>query len=73
VRRCLEAGLVEGRNLAVDGTLVGANASQQSRVPRERLVEVAKLSRTVQEYLSELERQNPVTDSEESRKFQEKV
>src|SRR6202162_987437 len=33
VRRCLEAGLVEGRNLAVDGTLVRANASQQSRVP----------------------------------------
>jgi transposase len=73
VRRCLEAGLVEGRNLAVDGTLVGANASQQSRVSRERLVEVAKLSRTVQEYLTELERQNPVTDSEESRKLQEKV
>jgi transposase len=73
VRRCLEAGLVEGRKLAVDGTLVGANASQQSRVPRERLVEVAKLSRTVQEYLTELERQNPVTDSEESRKIQEKV
>jgi IS5 family transposase len=40
VRRCLEAGFVEGRNLAVDGTLVGANASQQSRVPRERLGEV---------------------------------
>ena len=73
VRRCLKAGFVEGRNLAVDGTLVGANASQQSRVPRERLVEMAKLSRTVQEYLTELERQNPVTDSEESRKLQEKV
>ena len=73
VRRCLEAGFVEGRNLAVDGTLVGANASQQSRVPRERLVEVAKFSGTVQEYLAELERQNPVADSEESRKLQERV
>src|SRR5437899_5904651 len=31
VRRCLEVGLVEGKNLAVDGTLVGANAGQQSR------------------------------------------
>src|SRR6516162_6726113 len=41
VHRCLEAGLVEGRNLAVDGTLVGADASQQSRVPRERLAEIA--------------------------------
>jgi hypothetical protein len=65
VRRCLEAGLVEGRNLAVDGTLVGANASQQSRVPREQLAEVAQVSRTVQQYLAELEQQNPVADSEE--------
>jgi transposase len=73
VRRCLEAGFVEGRNVAVDGTLVGANASQQSRVPRERLVEAAKISRTVQEYLTELERQNPVADSEGSMKLQEKV
>jgi transposase len=65
VRRCLEAGLVEGQNLAVDGTLVGANASQQSRVPREHLAEVALGSRTVQQYLAELEQQNPVADSEE--------
>ncbi len=65
VHRCLEAGLVEGRNLAVDGTLVGANASNQSRVPREKLVEVAQVSRTVEEYLTELEQQNPVADQEE--------
>ncbi len=62
VQLCLEAGLVEGRNLAVDGTLVGANASPQSRVPQKRLVEVAQVSRTVQEYLQELEQENPVTD-----------
>jgi hypothetical protein len=48
----------------VDGTLVAANASNQSRVPREKLVEVAQISRTVQEYLTELERQNPVADPE---------
>ena len=65
VHRCLKAGLVEGRNLAVDGTLVGANASNRSRVPREKLVEVAQVSRTVQEYLAELEQQNPVADQEE--------
>src|SRR5271165_6665386 len=46
VRRCLEAGLVEGQNLAVDGTLVGANASQQSRVRREQLQAAAQVSRT---------------------------
>jgi transposase len=73
VRRCLETGLVEGQNLAVDGTLVGANASNQSRVPREKLVEVAQISRTVQEYLTELERQNPVADPEERRTAQEMV
>ena len=60
VRRCLQAGLVEGKNLAVDGTLVEANASPQSRVPREKLKEVVPLSRSVQEYLSELEETNPV-------------
>jgi transposase len=64
VRRCLEAGLVEGQNLAVDGTMVGANASRQSRVPREQLKEAAQVSRTVREYLAELEQVNPVSDAE---------
>ena len=40
VRRCLEAGLVEGKNLAVDGTMLGTNASRQSRVRCEQLPEV---------------------------------
>ena len=64
VQRCVEAGLVEGQNLAVDGTLVRANASQQSRVPREQLKEAAQVSRTVREYLAELEQVNPVCDTE---------
>jgi len=64
VRRCLEAGLVEGQHLAVDGTMVGANASRQSRVPREQLQEAAQVSRTVREYLAELEQVNPVSDAE---------
>ena len=64
VRRCLEAGLAEGQNLAVDGTIVGANASRQSRVPREQLKEAAQVSRTVREYLTELEQVNPVSDAE---------
>ena len=64
VRRCLAAGLVEGQNLAVDGTIVGANASRQSRVPREQLQKVAQLSQTVREYLAELEQVNPVSDAE---------
>jgi len=62
VRRCLEAGLVEGKRLTVDGTAVRANASSQSRIPREELGEMAKLSRTVREYLEEVAQENPVGD-----------
>src|SRR5215470_1463315 len=62
VRRCLAAGLVEGRHLTVDGTMVYANASPQRRVAREQLAEVAQVSRTVPEYLADLERQNPVAE-----------
>src|SRR6516162_10617352 len=52
VSRCLEVGLVEGKNLAVDGTLVSADASRQSRIGRELLPEVAQISHTVREYLA---------------------
>ena len=55
VRRCVQAGLVEGKDLAVDGTMVEANASSQSRVRR-----------TAREYLSELEKSNPVSDAKMS-------
>lgn len=58
--------MVEGRELAVDGTLVAANASQRSRLPREQLAEKAYLSRTVREYLAEWEQENPVAESEAS-------
>jgi transposase len=64
VRRCLEAGLVEGKRTTVDGTAVRANASPQSRVLRQELGEVAKLSKTVREYLAEVEQENPATDPE---------
>jgi transposase len=64
VRRCLEAGLVAGKNLAGDGTLVAADASRQSRVRREQLKEAAPISQTVREFLAELEELNPVSDAE---------
>ena len=35
-------------------------------VPRERLAEAAQVSRTVQQYLAELEQQNPLADPEET-------
>jgi transposase len=63
VRRCLSVGLVEGQNLAVDGTLVQTNASPGSRIAREKLQDTAQVSRTVEKYLSELEEANPVCEA----------
>ena len=65
VRRCLEAGLVEGKRLTVDGTVVTANASPQRGTEPERLGEVAKVSRTVRDYLADLARENPVSEDKE--------
>lgn len=62
VRHCMEAGLVEGESFSVDGSFIEADASRKSRVARDELEEVAKVSRTVREYLSELEAENPVAD-----------
>jgi hypothetical protein len=54
VQRCIDAGMVKGERFSVDGTIVAANASGKSRIPREQLAEAAVVSRTVQEYLEEL-------------------
>lgn len=62
VRQCMEVGLVEGKQLSVDGTFVEANAAKESRVPREQLTEAAKVHRTVRQYLEEVEEQNPVEE-----------
>ena len=47
--QCLEVGLVRGDKLSVDGTFVEANASKESRIPREQLAEAAQVNRTVRE------------------------
>ena len=70
VAQCLAVGLVRGDKLSVDGTFVEANASKESRIPREQLTEAAQVNRTVREYLAELEAQNPV---EEPTHSQDKV
>ncbi|MGA8149382.1 MAG: IS1182 family transposase, partial [Terriglobales bacterium] len=62
VARCLEAGLVQGNNLSVDGSFVEANASKESRIPREQLVEAAQVNHSVRQYLVELEQQNPTDE-----------
>ena len=62
VARCLEAGLVQGDHLSVDGSFIEANANKGSRIPREQLAEVAQVNQTVRQYLVELEEQNPVEE-----------
>jgi transposase len=62
VARCLEAGLVQGDNLSVDGSFVEANASKETRIPRAQLVEAAQVKQTVRQYLVELEQQNPTEE-----------
>ena len=56
VAQCLEVGLVRGDKLSVDGTFVEANASKESRIPREQLAQAAQVYRTVREWLAELDR-----------------
>ncbi len=62
VKQCVEVGLVQGKHLSVDGSFVEANASKQSRIPREQLAEVAQVNQTVRQYLVDLEQQNPVEE-----------
>jgi hypothetical protein len=59
VRQCIEVGLVQGKQLSVDGSFVEANASKESRIPREQLAEAAQVDQTVRQYLLEVEEQNP--------------
>ena len=60
VRKCVDVGLVQGERLSVDGTVIAANASSKSRVTRQQLPEAAKVSRTLRDYLAEIEVTNPV-------------
>ncbi len=64
VQQCVNVGLVQGERLSVDGTVIAADASSKSRVSREQLPEAAKVSRTLREYLTEVETANPTPASE---------
>jgi transposase len=60
VARCVEAGLVKGEHMSVDGSFIQANADHHSRIPREQLAEAAQVNHTVREYVAELEKENSV-------------
>ncbi len=59
VQQCVNIGLVQGERLSVDGTTIAADASSKSGLSREQLPEAAKVSRTLREYLAEVETANP--------------
>lgn len=60
VERCISCGLVQGDHLSVDGSFIQANANNSSRVPREKLTEIAQVNRNLRQYLDELESENQV-------------
>jgi IS5 family transposase len=64
VQRCIKEGLVDGRHLSVDGTRIQADASPDSRIPRDQLPEAAKVFKSVQQYLADLEQENPVNENQ---------
>jgi transposase len=58
VDQCINAGLVKGEHMSVDGSFIQADATNDSRIPREQLTEAAQVNRTVRQFLTELEEQN---------------
>ena len=58
VDQCMASGLISGEHMSVDGTFVQANANNDSRIPREQLVEAAQTKDRVRKYLAELEQEN---------------
>jgi transposase len=58
VDQCINAGLVKGEHMSVDGSFIQADANSDSRIPREQLAEAAQVNRTVRQFLTELEEQN---------------
>lgn len=66
---CVKAGLVKGEKLFADSTLIKANASLRSIVPR---AEARELKYTPKEYVEKVFRENPVEEEEGSRAEEKK-
>ena len=58
VEQCIQAGLVQGERMSVDGSFIQASADHHSRIPREQLAEAAKVNYGARKYLEELEKEN---------------
>lgn len=62
VQQCMNVGLLKGSDLSVDSSQIRADASPDRTITREQLPEVAKVNRTVREYVEQVERENVVAD-----------
>jgi transposase len=58
VEQCIQAGLVQGEQMSVDGSFIQASADHHSRILREQLAEAAKVNYGARKYLEELEKEN---------------
>jgi transposase len=58
VEQCIQAGLVKGDQMSVDGSFIMADASHHSRIPREQLAEAAQVNYGARKYLEEVEHEN---------------
>lgn len=54
VRQCLGVGLLKGIDLLVDSTQIRADASPDRTITRKELPQVAKVDRTVREYVEQV-------------------
>ena len=61
VQQCMDVGLLKGDNLSLDSTQIRADASPDRAITREQLSEVAKVNRTMREYVEQVERENVIT------------
>lgn len=62
VQQCMNVGLLKGVDLALDSTQIRADASPDRTITREQLREVAKVNRTVREYVEQVERENVIAE-----------
>ncbi len=63
VQQCMEVGLLKGADLSVNSTQISADASPDRAISRDQLLEVAKVNRTVREYVEQIERENVIPES----------
>ena len=66
VQQYINVGLLVGVDLSLDSTQIRADASPDCTITHEQLPEVAKVNRTVREYIERVERENVTAEPAET-------